>query len=81
MCVRYANKPNVSSLNFPMYDRHQTLLRMEDEDRSSLRVQVSVVESLGIHIVFSDYQHGDAPVLLVNCLRNRSIVYYQQEDP
>ena len=45
------------------------------------RVQVSVIESLGIHIVFSDYQHGDAPVLLVNYLRNRSIVYYQQEDP
>ncbi len=79
MCVRYAHN-QLSSSMFPMNDKHRTLLRMNDEDRPALHVEVTVTDFYGIHMAFGDYKIGDAPVLLVNCLRNQSVTYCQEED-
>ncbi|UJR16774.1 hypothetical protein I4U23_003674 [Adineta vaga] len=80
MRIRYVKNRTASSLLFPMYDRHRTLLRMNDADYPAIHVEVTIIETLGIHIIFSDYQSGDAPLLLLNCLRNHSILYGQEED-
>ena len=80
MHVRYVpHRPVSFSSSFPIHYRHQSLLRMDDRDRSALHVDVSFIDSIGIHIVFSDYHLGDAPVLLINCLTHQSIVIGQKE--
>lgn len=85
MHVRYARDGDDdrrgSPSPFPIDHRHQTLLRMDDGDRSALHVEVSFIDSVGVHIVFTDYHLGDAPVLLINCLTNQSIVFGQEEQP
>lgn len=81
MHVRHAHDRTGSSSPFPIDHRQQTLLRMDDRHRSALHVEVSFIDSVGIHIVFSDYHLGDAPVLLINCLTNQSIVFGQDEQP
>jgi hypothetical protein len=79
MCVRYAhNRSALSALT--MNNKHRTLLRMNDEERPALHVEVTVTDVHGIHIVFGDYKIGDAPVLIVNCLRNQPVTFYQEEN-
>jgi hypothetical protein len=79
MCVRYVhNRASLST--FVMKDKHRTLLRMNDEDRPALHVEVTATDLYGIHTVFDDYKVGDAPVLLVNCLRNQPMIYCQKQD-
>ncbi len=79
MCVRYVHNRSSSS-TFIMNDKHRTLLRMNDEDRPALHVEVTMNNSDGISIIFGDYKIGDAPLLLVNFLINESIRYYQEQD-
>jgi len=63
-----------------MNDKHRTLLRVNDEERPALHVEVTATDSDGFRVVFGDYKIGDAPLLLVNCLRNQPLTYRQQED-
>ncbi len=78
MCVRYAHNRSALS-KFPMNNKHRTLLRMNDRNRPALHVEVIVTSFFAFYISFGDYQIGDAPVLLINCLNKRSVKYSQEE--
>jgi hypothetical protein len=79
MRVRYTHNRSASS-SFVMNDKHRTLLRINDEERPALHVEVTATDSDGFRVVFGDYKIGDAPLLLVNCLKNQPLTYCQQED-
>ncbi|CAF2933999.1 unnamed protein product [Rotaria sp. Silwood2] len=79
MRVRYTNN-RVTSCPFVMNDKHRTLLRMDDEERPAINVEVTATDFDGIRVIFGDYKIGDAPVLLVNCLQNDSIAFCQVDD-
>ncbi len=78
MCIRYVHN-RLASAKFRMNNKHRILLRMNDEDRPALLVEVIVTSFYGIYITFSDYKISDAPILLVNCFRNQSVTYCQVE--
>ena len=53
---------------------------MNDEEVPSIHVEVNMTDIAGHTILFSDYQSGDAPLLIVNTLSNQSISFSQKED-
>ena len=77
--VRYtANR--VSSRPFMINQKHRTLLRMDDEERPAIYVEVSATEFDGVRVIFGDYKIGDAPLLIVNCLAKETISFNQIND-
>ncbi|CAF0900458.1 unnamed protein product [Adineta steineri] len=78
MCVRY-NNVKEKSTRFSMTDKHRTLLRMNDEQRPALHVEVTATDFDGYRIIFGDYKTGDAPILIVNSLINQSITFAQKD--
>ncbi|CAF3386362.1 unnamed protein product [Rotaria sp. Silwood1] len=79
MRVRYTNN-RVTSHPFVMNDKHRTLLRMDDEERPAIYVEVIATDFDGVRVIFGDYKIGDAPILLVNCLKDDSLTFCQIDD-
>ena len=79
MRVRYTHN-HVTSSPFMMNQKHRTLLRMEDEERPAIYVEVSATDFDGIRVIFNDYKTGDAPILIVNCLKHDPISFSQVND-
>jgi len=78
MLVRYTHN-RVTSSPFLINKKHRTLLRMEDEERPAIYVEVTATDFDGVRVIFGDYKIGDAPLLIVNCLRKDEI-YFSQLD-
>ncbi|CAF1065734.1 unnamed protein product [Adineta steineri] len=79
MYVRYNDNTTTSSW-FSIKDKHRTLLRMNDQERPALHVEVTINDFDGYKVIFSDYKNGDAPILIVNSLIDQSIAFCQKED-
>ncbi|CAF1542330.1 unnamed protein product [Adineta steineri] len=79
MRVRYTHN-RVTSSPFMMNQKHRTLLRMDDEERPAIYVEVTATDFDGVRVIFGDYKIGDAPLLLVNCLRKDPISFCQVDD-
>jgi hypothetical protein len=79
MRVRYTDSQTTSS-PFTMNKKHQTLLRMNDEERPAIYVEVTATEFDGVRVIFGDYKIGDAPLLVVNCLMNEPISFCQKTE-
>jgi hypothetical protein len=79
MRVRYAHN-QVCSSPFLINQKHRTLIRMDDDDRPAIYVEVTATEFDGIRIIFADYKVGDAPLLVVNCLPEDPISFCQTDD-
>ncbi|CAF4959633.1 unnamed protein product, partial [Rotaria sp. Silwood1] len=79
MRVRYAHN-RISSTAFSFTQKHRTLLHMDDEERPALQVEVIATDFDGFRVVFGDYKIGDAPVLLVNCLKYLPVAFCQAND-
>ncbi|CAF0751812.1 unnamed protein product [Rotaria sordida] len=79
MRVRYTHN-RVTSRPFLMNEKHRTLLHMEDTERPAIYVEVTATDFDGVRVIFGDYKIGDAPVLLVNCLKDESIAFSQADD-
>ncbi|CAF4238145.1 unnamed protein product, partial [Adineta steineri] len=79
MRVRYTHN-RVTSSPFMMNQKHRTLLRMDDEERSAIYVEVTATDFDGVRVIFGDYKIGDAPLLLVNCLKKDPISFCQVDD-
>ncbi|KAH9508945.1 hypothetical protein Btru_048361 [Bulinus truncatus] len=67
---------NVSSLHFPIKSCHNTVLRM-DQGRA-LCVEVCGGTDTSITIIFSNYEHGDAPVRVENLCEDVFIKIHQK---
>ena len=78
MRVRYTHN-GITSSPFLINQKHRTLLRMDDEERPAIYVEVTATDFDGVRVIFGDYKIGDAPLLVVNCLRNDEI-YFSQVD-
>jgi hypothetical protein len=78
MLVRYTHN-RVTSSPFLINQKHRTLLRMDDEERPAIYVEVTATDFDGVRVIFGDYKIGDAPLLIVNCLRKDEI-YFSQLD-
>ncbi|CAF4006334.1 unnamed protein product, partial [Adineta steineri] len=79
MRVRYTHN-RVTSSPFMINQKHRTLLRMDDEERPAIYVEVIATDFDGVRVIFSDYKIGDAPLLLVNCLKKDPISFCQVDD-
>ena len=79
MRVRYAHN-HLAISTFVFKEKQRALLHMDDTERPALETDVVTSETDGFRIVFGDYKNGDSPILLVNCLINRSITFCQSED-
>ncbi|CAF3245417.1 unnamed protein product [Rotaria sp. Silwood2] len=79
MHVRYTHN-RISSTAFAFNQKHRTLLRMDDEERPALQVEVIATDFDGFRVVFGDYKIGDSPVLLVNCLKYVPVAFCQAND-
>jgi len=79
MRVRYTNN-RVTSSPFMMNQKHRTLLRMEDEERPAIYVEVTATDFDGVRVIFGDYKIGDAPLLVVNCLKHDPVSFCQIDD-
>jgi hypothetical protein len=79
MYVRYTGD-TLSSSCFSIKDKHRTLLRMNDEERPAIHVEVTATDFDGYKVIFGDYKIGDAPLLIVNGLLNKSISFCQKDD-
>ena len=76
MRVRYSDNP-VTSFPFVKNQKHRTLLRMDDDERPAIHVEVTATDFDGVRMIFTDYKIGDAPVLVVNCLKKHPISFDQ----
>ncbi|CAF1279009.1 unnamed protein product [Rotaria magnacalcarata] len=79
MQTRYTDN-RITSVPFLINLKHRTLLRMNDEERPAIHVEVTVTDFDGVRIIFEDYRVGDAPILVVNCLKNYPISFCQNDD-
>lgn len=79
MRVRFTHNQAKSS-PFKMNQKHRTLLRMDDEERPAIYVEVTATDFDGIRVIFGDYKVGDAPLLVVNCLKNHPVSFCQIKD-
>lgn len=79
MYVRYPGA-GLSSNCFSIKDKHRTLLRMQDQERPALHVEVTVNDFDGYKVNFGDYKIGDAPLLIVNSLTKDPITFCQKDD-
>ncbi|CAF4508473.1 unnamed protein product, partial [Rotaria socialis] len=79
MQARYTDN-RITSVPFLINQKHRTLLRMEDEERPAIHVEVTATDFDGVRIIFGDYRVGDAPILVVNCLKTYPISFCQNDD-
>jgi hypothetical protein len=79
MFVKYVGFDH-SPTCFSIKEKHRTLLRMDNDDRPAIHVEVTITDFGGDKITFGDYQIGDAPLLIVNALLNENIAFSQKED-
>ncbi|CAF3586652.1 unnamed protein product [Adineta steineri] len=79
MRVRYTHN-QIASTPFLFKQKHRTLLRMDDEERPAINVEVNATDFDGVRVIFGDYKVGDAPLLIVNCLKTESITFCQRDD-
>jgi hypothetical protein len=76
MCVRYTDN-KITSSPFLTKEKHRTLLRMDDEERPAIHVEVTATDFDGVRVIFTDYKIGDAPLLVVNCCKTDPISFCQ----
>lgn len=76
MRVRYTHS-RVTSRPFTINTKHRTLLRMDDEERPAIYVEVAATDFEGVRVIFGDYKIGDAPLLIVNCLSKETVSFNQ----
>lgn len=76
MRVRFSDN-QITSLPFDKRKKHRTLLRMDDDERPAIYVEVSATDFDGVRMIFTDYKIGDAPVLVVNCLKKDPVSFCQ----
>ena len=79
MRIRYSDNQILSS-PFKINQQHQTLLRMNDEQRPAIFVEVRATEFDGVRVIFQDYKIGDASVLIVNCVKTDVVSFCQEND-
>ena len=79
MRVRYTHNQIISN-PFLTNQKHRTLLRMEDDERPAIYVEVTATEFDGVRVIFGDYKIGDAPLLVVNCLQKDPVTFCQVND-
>ncbi|CAF2390576.1 unnamed protein product [Rotaria sp. Silwood2] len=79
MCVRYAHN-KITSSPFKMNQKHRTLLRIDDEERPAIYVEVAATDFDGVKVIFGDYKIGDAPLLIINYLENDPVSFCQTSD-
>jgi hypothetical protein len=79
MRVRYTDN-QITSSPFVINQKHRTLLRMEDEERPAIYVEVTATDFDGVRVIFSDYKIGDAPLLVVNCLQKDPVSFCQVDN-
>ena len=79
MRVRYSDN-HITSLPFVKILKHRTLLQMDDEERPAIYVEVTATDFDGVRVIFSDYKIGDAPILVVNCLKKDPVTFCQVEN-
>lgn len=79
MRVRYAENRSAST-SFKTNQKYQTLLRMDDEERPAIHIDVTATDFDGVKVIFEDYEIGDAPLLIVNLFENDSISFHQSKD-
>ncbi|CAF5173851.1 unnamed protein product [Rotaria magnacalcarata] len=77
--IRYAVN-QITSSPFEMNQKHRTLLRMHDEERPAILIEITATDFDGVKIIFEDYKIGDAPLLIVNCLLNDLVSFCQAND-
>lgn len=78
LSVRYQHN-QVESRPFKIDQPHRTLLKMNDEQRSALFVEVIESDAKSLRIIFHDYKVGDAPLLVINRL-TEDITLTQTDD-
>jgi hypothetical protein len=76
MRVRYTDN-QITSNPFLTKEKHRTLLRMNDEERPAIHVEVTATDFDGVRVIFSDYKIGDAPLLIVNYLKKDPVSFCQ----
>ncbi|CAF0945953.1 unnamed protein product [Adineta ricciae] len=81
MHVRYTDNNQVMSTAFVTKRKHRTLLRMDDEERPAINVEVNATDFDGVRVIFEDYKIGDAPILVVNCLNSEPVSFSQVGGP
>ncbi|CAF4380716.1 unnamed protein product [Rotaria socialis] len=74
MCDHYKHSRAASS-SFMMNEKYRTLLRMNDKERPVIYVRVSAANFDGLRVIFGDYKIDDAPLLVINCLKNDSVSF------
>ncbi len=79
MRVRFTQN-QVTSTPFLTNQKHRTLLRMDDEERPAMYVEVTATDFDGVRVIFGDYKIGDAPLLVVNCLQKDPVSFCQADD-
>jgi hypothetical protein len=79
MRVRYTQNQGKPT-SFLTNQKHRTLLRMDDEERPAMYVEVAATDFDGVRVIFGDYKIGDAPLLVVNCLQKDPVSFCQADD-
>ena len=78
LCVRYANNRS-SIVYFRRKEKVRRLLKMQNEVNPVLHLEMNSIDDDGYEVIFNNYQYGDAPLLILNGLKNDSI-YFSQID-
>ena len=76
LCVRYANNRS-SIVRFSIKEKDDRLLKMNCEENPSLHLLILSTDFDGYQIIFNDYRDGDAPLLILNGLKNEHISFSQ----
>lgn len=74
--IRYGNGES-SIVRCSLKEKNRRLLKMTNEDNPCLSVEVTSTELDGCQVIFEDGSEGDAPLLLVNGLKNQHIAFSQ----
>ena len=69
----------IVSRPFPVNEKSRRLIRWDDPEQPGIHVEIIATDSDGYRIIFTDYQLIDVPVLLINCSREQSISFAQQD--
>ena len=75
--IRCAGR-GIISRPFPVNEKSRRLIRWDDPEQPGIQVEIIATDTDGYRILFTDYQLIDVPVLLINCLREQSISFAQQ---
>lgn len=79
MHIRYAHNHSTSN-SFKTNQKYQRLLRMNDDERPAIHLEVTATDFDGVKVIFEDYKIGDAPLLIVNLFQNDSVSFHQAKD-